>query len=61
MPVRRSTRLAQLPQTSYNEDANDLKYLLEGGNNESGGEEGADEEIELDEDGNEGMDGVETA
>jgi hypothetical protein len=61
MLERRSTRLAQLPEISYEEDADDLEYLLDGDDIESGGEEGADQEVELDEDGNEGMDGVEIA
>ncbi|MCJ1435724.1 hypothetical protein MMC27_005099 [Xylographa pallens] len=57
MPVRRSTRLAELPKTSYQEDANDLEDLLNEGDDESNGEEGLDEQVE--EDVDEQMDGVE--
>jgi hypothetical protein len=44
MPVRRSRRLAKLPQPSYDENAYDLERLLLGA--ESGEEEEADGETE---------------
>lgn len=63
--VPKSERLAQLPQKSYDEDAGnaleDLLREVDEGDDEGDDEEMADQEAQLDEEGNEAMDGVETA
>jgi hypothetical protein len=52
MPVRRSTRLAKLPEISYREDedkedADELEYLLDGAEIGSDGEEEDDEDDDV--------------